>query len=375
MGTPSYILLPHFNRPPLHPFECCLACFQFFFSPFARAYKEHFEPFLIAILSSTITFTSVYFDSSMDTSGLNVYATVNGTSTQNDDQETPYGYTPTLYVCILFVALYGVTTIFHALQAGWSRLWWLFPTAVLAGIAEVIGWSGRLWSSINPHAVDPYLMQIVATIVAPTPFIAANFVILGHIIKRLRSQYSRLSAKWYTLIFCSCDLVALIIQAVGGAQAAGAAQNNQDPATGGHTMLGGIVFQLAAISIYALLAVEFLVRYHYDRPFGRVAHTFPRGADALDPRDQGDDFRALHDVDFPVHPELSNGWTGRIITTERYFNILDGAMIVLAMFTLNFFHPGLLLGKADEWKRVEADQAGSVEALEKQAKASSTASL
>ncbi|KAJ2969930.1 hypothetical protein NUW54_g12851 [Trametes sanguinea] len=125
----------------------------------ASAHKSCIEPFLIAILSSTITFTSVFFDSSMDTSGLNIYATVNGTSTQNDDRETPYGYTPTLYVCILFVALYGVTTILHVLQAGWSRLWWLFPTAVLAGITEVIGWSGRLWSSINPHAVDPYLMQ------------------------------------------------------------------------------------------------------------------------------------------------------------------------------------------------------------------------
>lgn len=41
--------------------------------------------------------------------------------------------------------------------------------------------------------------------------------------------------------------------------------------------------------------------------------------------------------------EFANGWTGRIITTETYFNVLDGAPIVLAMFTLNVFHPGWLL--------------------------------
>ncbi len=41
--------------------------------------------------------------------------------------------------------------------------------------------------------------------------------------------------------------------------------------------------------------------------------------------------------------EFANGWTGRIITTQAYFNVFDGAPIVLAMFTLNAFHPGWLL--------------------------------
>ena len=38
--------------------------------------------------------------------------------------------------------------------------------------------------------------RIATTIIAPTPLIAANFVILGQIIKRLGQQYSRLSAMW-----------------------------------------------------------------------------------------------------------------------------------------------------------------------------------
>jgi hypothetical protein len=44
--------------------------------------------------------------------------------------------------------------------------------------------------------------------------------------------------------------------------------------------------------------------------------------------------------------ELSGGWNGRIIHTEVYFNVLDGGMVVLAIFTLNFAHPGLLLQQA-----------------------------
>lgn len=42
--------------------------------------------------------------------------------------------------------------------------------------------------------------------------------------------------------------------------------------------------------------------------------------------------------------ELVDGWEGRIIKNELYFNVMDGAMIVASMFCLNIFHPGRLLG-------------------------------
>lgn len=41
--------------------------------------------------------------------------------------------------------------------------------------------------------------------------------------------------------------------------------------------------------------------------------------------------------------ELAVGWNGRIIETEVYFNVLDGGMVVLSMYTINIFHPGWLL--------------------------------
>lgn len=64
--------------------------------------------------------------------------------------------------------------------------------------------------------------------------------------------------------------------------------------------------------------------------------------------------------------ELADGWNGTVITTQVYFStspahsnlsvlcqltyqtdyltdVFDGAMITLAMYTLNIFHPGFLL--------------------------------
>ncbi|RPD65158.1 RTA1-domain-containing protein [Lentinus tigrinus ALCF2SS1-7] len=268
---------------------------------------------------------------------------------------SPYGYVPTKWICILFIVLFSISALIHLGQAFHSRLWWLLPTIVLAGIIEIIGWSGRLWSSINPGDLDPFLMQITTTIIAPTPLIAANFVILGEIIKRLGQQYSRLSAIYYTIIFCSCDIIALVIQAVGGAKASIAVQtDNGDPEVGGHIMLAGIVFQLVAVIVYLSLATEFLVRYRKDRPVRRSTAAPPKSFAV----DRGVKLMivglALDGVFILIRSiyrtiELADGWTGRIINTQVYFNVLDGAAIVCAMFTLNFFHPGFLLGKAHVW--------------------------
>ncbi|KAI0746425.1 RTA1 like protein-domain-containing protein [Daedaleopsis nitida] len=282
-----------------------------------------------------------------------------------------YGYIPTEWICILFITLFAVSTLLHIAQAIYTRLWWLLGTAALAGIAEILGWSARLWSSISPRALNPFLMQITTTILAPTPLIAASFIILGQIIKRLGQQYSRLDAMWYTIIFCSCDIIALVVQAVGGAKASAAVQNGRNADPGGHIMLGGIIFQLIAVSVYLLLATEFLFRYYLDKPVRRAGVASPPKTNALDRGVKLMIFGlALEGIFILIRSiyrtiELHDGWTGRIISTQVYFNVLDGAMIVLAMFTLNFFHPGFLLGKADTWN---GSDDGSVSELSEEKK-------
>jgi len=149
-------------------------------------------------------------------------------------------------------------------------------------------------------------------------------------------------------------VISLVIQAVGGGKAAIASGNDMDPTPGGNIMLGGISFQLLTITVYALCASEFYIRYTNDWPV------------------KGKSLAAA-DVPLPPSPamsrkisiicgalvfsttclfiravyreiELSNGWNGRIISTQVLFNVLDGAMVTLALYTLNFFHPGYLLG-------------------------------
>ncbi|KDQ63571.1 hypothetical protein JAAARDRAFT_29591 [Jaapia argillacea MUCL 33604] len=286
-------------------------------------------------------------------------------ATPSHHPRNPYNYVPTEWICVLFLVLFSIATILHIAQATRYRLWWLFPTVVTAGFAEILGWAGRLWSSQNPTLLDPYLMQITTTIIAPTPLVAANFIILGKIIRRLGSQYSRLSPKWYMIVFCSCDLIALIVQAIGGASASEAARQFKNAATGGHIMLGGIVFQMAAITVYVACAAEFFWCFYHDKPVRDTGTTVtsPVYVNEVESGSQNKLSRAMaidkntrlmilglafSTVTIFIRSvyrtvELTDGWNGRIISTQVYFNVLDGGMITLAIYTLNLFHPGRLL--------------------------------
>ncbi|KAJ7607936.1 RTA1-domain-containing protein [Roridomyces roridus] len=260
-----------------------------------------------------------------------------------------YGYVPQEAIAILFVALFGMSTrnkVLHIGQAIWFKLWWLLPTAVLCGLGEVIGWSGRLWSSIDPIAATPYLMQISSIIIAPTPLLAANFMISARVIQRLGTSYSRLTPRWYTIVFLPCDIIALVVQGVGGAMAS-VADTLDGANRGANVMLRGIIFQLVVIIVFSALGADFFLHYQHDRPVRQITATSRRGV--LTPKLK----IMLSALVFSCVTlfirsiyriiELSGGWEGRIIHTEVYFNVLDGGMVTLALWTMDFAHPGLFL--------------------------------
>jgi hypothetical protein len=44
--------------------------------------------------------------------------------------------------------------------------------------------------------------------------------------------------------------------------------------------------------------------------------------------------------------ELSQGWSGHLIKTQKYFIGLEGAVVVAGILALNFFHPSLCFREA-----------------------------
>ncbi|KAK0438671.1 RTA1-like protein [Armillaria borealis] len=275
------------------------------------------------------------------------------------------------------MVLNTVLSVTHTTQTIYFRMWWAFLTIILAGCLEILGWSGRFWSSISPDLGDPFMIQITATIIGPTPLVAANFLILGAIIRILGPAYSRLSPR-------ASDILSLVVQGGGGGIASSASDRNdlKGAKLGSNVMLAGIVFQLVVITFYAILACEFLVRYTHNCPVSKLFARKKR-SDSLVTLSSPNTPRGFMDTKIKIMIfalafntlclfiraiywtiELADGWNGRIILTEVYFNVLDGAMVVLAIYTLNFAHPGILIGRNMGRSRSALDAEKNDSALE-----------
>jgi hypothetical protein len=153
-------------------------------------------------------------------------------STDHSRKELPYNYVPTEWVCITFLAVFGFSTCrspptlstdFESLTMVVIRISPPYCTsnsfASLVAIPQCSFLrhsrarrlerstvvesepfhkeaiyhtvSKILWSPFPPVLRGGY--RAVSLVVAPTPLVAANFILLGRIIRRLGPQYSRLS--------------------------------------------------------------------------------------------------------------------------------------------------------------------------------------
>ncbi|KIJ38738.1 hypothetical protein M422DRAFT_210772 [Sphaerobolus stellatus SS14] len=290
-----------------------------------------------------------------------------------DNNDNPYGYTPTFWICVTFITLFGITTAIHLGQALLikPRQYWLIPTTVLCGIGEILGWSGRLWSNKNLENGNAFMIQITCTIIAPVFLTAAMYNILGLIIVVLGNQYSRLKPKTYLKIFVATDIFSLVVQAVGGAIAS-IAKTNSASNLGSNILLAGIIIQTVGLVCYTILAFEVILRFWFKKPLssGPAKTTSSSQTSISEDVFKTDSIESQNDTPavfstkiklmvlalalvtvlvfirtFYRTVELSGGWQGRIIRTQIYFNVLDATPICLALFVFNVFPPSILLGR------------------------------
>ncbi|BAE57785.1 RTA1 like protein-domain-containing protein [Aspergillus flavus] len=255
-----------------------------------------------------------------------------------DGMDTAYGYQPSLAAGVVFLVLFGLSMIVHTIQFTWKRTWWCAVFSI-GCLTEVLGWAGRTWSSECPYNMTAFLMQISTLIIAPTFFTAGIYVLLGRFIQILGRDSSILSPKMYLWIFCTCDVISLVIQAIGGGIAS--AETNKedgDTAPGTHIMVAGIVFQLFSITVFVACAADFVRRVLRRRLLQNMSGS-------ITPLFAAMVFSVLCIYVRSIYRtiELSQGWSGYLITREKYFIALDGAMMVAAVGVFNIFHPGWLM--------------------------------
>jgi RTA1 like protein len=89
-------------------------------------------------------------------------------------------------------------------------------------LTEVIGYIARIAIHSNPFLKTNFLMYLVTLTIAPAFLSASIYLCLARIVVVYGEEASRFKPRTYTVVFCTGDFLALLLQAVGGAIASDA---------------------------------------------------------------------------------------------------------------------------------------------------------
>jgi hypothetical protein len=217
-----------------------------------------------------------------------------------------------------------------------------------------------------------YIRYLICLTIAPAFFTAGIYLCLGRIITVYGEEFSRLKPRTYTYLFVSCDLISLILQAAGGAITSIADEQSLHD-TGVNIMIAGLVFQVASLVVFSVLAIEYGVRVLR----GRRLHSATQKRPASWMRRSfllGMYITSIFSMGIPLTrvwlsgltsailtilirssfrvAELQGGFDSKLANDEIALMILECAMVAIACICLTGLHPALLVGK--NWRTPQA---------------------
>lgn len=277
---------------------------------------------------------------------------------------------------VFFCVIFGVVMLWHFIVGGLFKYWYFFFMFGIGSGLDFGGYLARAVSATDETAINPFLVQIIVLTIAPAFIMAGIYYLLGRQIVYLGDRYSWLKPRWFSYIYVTCDVISLVIQAIGGGMAATALADNDDTDSGTHVMVAGIAFQVLTMSTFIIVGGNFALRSWF-RALPEVKFSVTNFLSLffnvgkanelyshLEP-EYNPDFahvrnRKLGRYVFPAIftstvlvyirciyrlVELAEGWTGFIIRHEAFLFALDGAMILLTCFIFVPLHPGFLWGR------------------------------
>ncbi|KXJ89841.1 RTA1 like protein-domain-containing protein [Microdochium bolleyi] len=284
------------------------------------------------------------------------------------------GYQPSIPANAAFLALFGLSLLAHLCQGVYfwrkGRPAWGYMTLIVLGCAdEIVGYVGRLMLHDNPFGFISFLVQIICVTTAPVFFCAAIYITLSQTINFIDPSKSRFDPRLFYWVFIPCDIISLVLQAVGGALSS-VARTESAVNRGVKISLAGLVFQVVTLVAFTLLFIDYLRSCGFLASFfsssassgssGRTTATGMRENEKTTTTTAGSKQPVRHFARslkvFMVFlflatlfvfvrcayriKELSEGYFSQFFREENLFIALESCMMVLAVFCLNVSHPG-----------------------------------
>jgi len=186
-------------------------------------------------------------------------------------------------------------------------------------------------------------MSLVTLTIAPALLTAAIYLCLARIIYVYGPHLSFFKPRTYTLVFCGCDIISLILQALGGALASLADTRDQSN-LGKNIMLAGLGFQVLSLILFAACAGDFAIRVLKNKSQWNTRYLDLLNSKLFKSFILGLVVAVVTIFARSVYrcAELSGGFNSHLfVDDELLFMILEGVMIVLACGCLTLLHPAV----------------------------------
>ncbi|KAF5025566.1 hypothetical protein F66182_2374 [Fusarium sp. NRRL 66182] len=259
-----------------------------------------------------------------------------------------YGDYFSLGACLFFVVAHGVALI-PQLWFGFKAKTWSFSVWLALGtLFELIGYCGRVVMSSNPWVYNAFVIQLVLLILGPTLVAASISITFKHLVLWYGREYSFIKPVLYPWVFVGTDFFSIFIQAAGGgvsSVATGGEEVNQGLLdVGSGLLVAGVVFQLVNMVLCGGLMLIYIWRRRRAIKNGAAVRLqssggeFAAGSESSASRGNTKTTRS-GDKKTETIPEMQMGWGSDLMQNETTFLILDGAMILAAVWILTIFHP------------------------------------
>ncbi len=128
-----------------------------------------------------------------------------------------FDYLPSLGGNALYAAIFGLCIVGQLVLGIKYRTWGFMIAAVFGLALEVAGYAVRVMMNSNPFDKNSFLIYLVCLTIAPAFITASIYLCLARIVVVYGESLSRFRPRTYTILFCSCDFLSLLLQAIGGA--------------------------------------------------------------------------------------------------------------------------------------------------------------
>lgn len=278
---------------------------------------------------------------------------------------------------LTFALIFAILVLCHISVAALKRTAYFGACLICGTFLETAGYTARLLSINHYSDKQRYLCQTISLTLAPAFIMAGVYYLLAQLMVIHGRKFTILRPLWYSYIFIVCDVCSLFIQAAGGGLAAIRLQVLENTKPGTIIMTIGVAFQVFSMTFFLFFLFNFLWRIYFTASpevkflignLGALFFQTKRGKEIQTKylnSSYNQNYR--HTIDRPLfgyYPlaiflacffiyvrcvyrlvELSEGWSGYLITHEEFVMTLDGLQVLITCVILLFFHPGFIFGK------------------------------